>query len=243
MIDAPIGLVPADATGAETLATMAHAERYNRWQFDRIEPFLGTRLCEIGSGIGNLSRHFASRPHELLLLTDTDEYYLNRLRLEFASDPSVLVQALHLPDDTAAVRFGSLSIDTVIASNVFEHIADDFASLVSVRRLLRPKGRLVVLVPAGPTLYGSLDEELGHYRRYTKTVLTKLFSRANLRVEYAAYFNLVGCVGWWFNARLLKRRRIPLSQLRAFDKLVPLLRAEDWVTLPAGQSLIVVGRA
>ena len=32
--------------------------------------------------------------------------------------------------------------------------------------MLTPGGRAVVLVPALPALYGSLDRELGHARRY-----------------------------------------------------------------------------
>jgi len=37
--------------------------------------------------------------------------------------------------------------------------------------------------------------------------------------------------------------RIPLDQLRTFDRLVPLLRLERFLPLPFGQSLIAVGRA
>ena len=65
--------------------------------------------------------------------------------------------------------------------------------------------------------------------------------QAGLRVEHLFYFNLVGTVGWFVNARVRKIPRIPLDQLRVFDSLVPLLRLEDAVPLPFGQSLIAVG--
>ena len=98
-----------------------------------------------------------------------------------------------------------------------------------------------MLVPALTWLYGSLDRELGHARRYTRRGLRTHMEQAGLRVEHLFYFNLVGTIGWFVNARVRKVPRIPLDQLRVFDSLVPLLRLEDAVPLPFGQSLIAVG--
>jgi hypothetical protein len=60
-------------------------------------------------------------------------------------------------------------------------------------------------------------------------------------VERTFYYNLVGMVGWWFNSRVLRARRIDRSQLRLFEALVPALRVEDRFQLPFGQSVIGVG--
>jgi hypothetical protein len=65
--------------------------------------------------------------------------------------------------------------------------------------------------------------------------------RAGFRIERTFYFNLVGTLGWWLNARVRRAPRIPLSQLKFFDATVPLLSLEDHVTLPFGQSVIGVG--
>jgi hypothetical protein len=107
--------------------------------------------------------------------------------------------------------------------------------------MLRPGGRAVVLVPAFQELFGSLDHELGHLRRYTRINLSRRMSEAGFKVERAFYFNLIGTVGWWVNARLRKVPRIPVEQLRYFDTLVPILRLEDRVPLPFGQSVIAIG--
>ena len=107
--------------------------------------------------------------------------------------------------------------------------------------MLSPGGRAVVLVPALPHLSGSLDHELGHTRRYTRTSLGRLMTKAGFRVERLIYFNLVGMLVWWFNARIRKVTRIPIEQLRYFDALVPLLRLEDRLRLPVGQSVIAIG--
>ena len=66
-------------------------------------------------------------------------------------------------------------------------------------------------------------------------------SDAGFQIERAFYFNLVGTLGSWVNARLRKVPRIPVAQLRYFDTLVPMLRLEDRVPLPFGQSVIAIG--
>jgi hypothetical protein len=59
---------PADQVGAETLEIMQGAPRYNRWQYDRVAPYLGRRICEVGSGIGNMSILLREVGPELLVL-------------------------------------------------------------------------------------------------------------------------------------------------------------------------------
>jgi SAM-dependent methyltransferase len=230
-----------DPAGAETLAIMQAAPRYHAWQYRRVAPFLGRRIAEIGAGVGNMSQHLLSGRPDLLLLTDTDAGYRAALHERFDSDDSVDVRSLTLPDDQAAEQLREYRLDTVVAFNVIEHIPEDVPALRSIARMLMPGGRVVILVPALPSLYGSLDVELGHARRYTRRTLADAIGRAGLSVERVFYFNLLGSLGWWFSACVRRQPRIPVRQLRIFDALVPLLRLEDMVPLPLGQSVIGVG--
>jgi hypothetical protein len=100
---------------------------------------------------------------------------------------------------------------------------------------------VVLLVPAFQALFGSLDRELGHARRYTRRSLEVSLRRAGFVVERSFYFNVLGTLGWWVNARLRRASRIPSRQLKLFDSLVPALVAEDRLPLPFGQSVIGVG--
>src|SRR4029077_4685696 len=86
----------ADQVGAATLERMAAAPRYNRWMFDRLRPWVGRRVLEIGAGIGNMSTFLVDR--DRVVLTDTERYYLGRLRERFAGRPHVSVVELRLPD-------------------------------------------------------------------------------------------------------------------------------------------------
>ena len=211
--------------------------RYNRWMFDRLRRWIGRRVLEIGSGIGNLSAFLVDR--ERLVLTDTREEYLVRLRERFADRSNIRVARLYLPNEHQ--ELGDDRFDTIICLNVLEHVENDAGSLAAMRNLLAPGGRLVLLVPALPVLYGAMDRALGHYRRYTKAGLVKLFRESAFDVAHVEYFNLAGVPGWWFAGRMLGRDTIPAGSLKLYDTLVPLFRLEWLLPWRVGQSLIVVG--
>jgi len=213
--------------------------RYNAWMFDRIRAWIGSRVLEIGSGIGNLSAFLVDR--ERLVLTDTREEYLARLRTRFANHSNISVVHLYLPHDDRAVA--GQRFDTIICLNVLEHVEDDITSLAAVRKLLEPKGRLVLLVPALPALYGSIDRALGHHRRYTRADLIAKLERTGFRLAHIEYFNLAGIPGWWWAGRVLQRQTIPAGSLKLYDTLVPVFRLERLIPWRVGQSLIAVGEA
>ena len=231
--------MPSDPVGAETLEQLSGAERYNRWMFDRLHRWVGRRVLEIGSGIGNLSTFLLNS--ERLVLTDTREEYLDRLRTRFAKHPNVAVARLYLPTEVAAL--GGQHFDTIICLNVLEHVDDDATSLRAMRRMLAPGGRLILLVPALPALYGTIDRALGHHRRYKRAPLSSLLEATGFKVAHVEYFNLAGVPGWWFAGRVLRRRLIPATSLKLYDALVPLFRLERLLPWRVGQSLIAIGEA
>jgi SAM-dependent methyltransferase len=233
----PEPLVARDQVGATTLERMNRAEAYNRWMYDRLAPWIGRRVIEIGSGIGNMSQFLSAA--DRLVLTDTEPAYRAHLERRFGVEPPVSVMSLTLPtipDSLRAERF-----DTVVCLNVLEHIADDRGSLAAIRRLLEPGGRLVLLVPALPSIYGTLDRQLGHERRYTPRLLRERYAEAGFRMLRLEYFNFAGVPGWWFTGRVLKSDLIPAGGLALFDALVPLFRLERFLPWRVGQSLIAIG--
>ncbi len=207
--------------------------------FDRIRPWIGARVLEIGSGIGTLSAFLVDRAR--LVLTDTRAEYLERLRRRFAGRPNISVARLYLPHDDGAVR--GERFDSIICLNVLEHVDDDVGSLTAIRKLLEPSGRLVLLVPALPALYGTLDRALGHHRRYTRAELESKFERTGFRVAHVEYFNLAGVPGWFLAGRVLRRQMIPAGSLGLYDVLVPLFKLERFLPWRVGQSLIAIGEA
>jgi SAM-dependent methyltransferase len=238
-IPSPQPLDKSDPVGAATLEQLSGAVRYNRWMFERLRRWIGRSVLEIGSGIGNLSAFLVDR--DRLVLTDTREEYLSRLRQRFAGKPNISVTRLYLPDDDSAVA--GQRLDTIICLNVLEHIDDDISALHAIRRLLAPAGRLVLLVPALPALYGSIDRALGHHRRYKRAGLADLLQATGFRPAHIEYFNIAGIPGWWFAGRVLRRDLIPGGSLKLYDALVPLFRLERFIPWRVGQSLIAIGEA
>ena len=100
---------------------------------------------------------------------------------------------------------------------------------------------MVILVPAFPSLFGSLDVALGHYRRYTRRTLSAAFDKAGLNLLHMEYFNLGAMPGWWLTGRVLKKDLIPSGSLSIYEKLIPFFRMEKLLPWRVGQSLIAVG--
>ncbi len=65
------------------------------------------------------------------------------------------------------------SFDTVICLNVVEHVQTTLAHCETSATFWTTSGRAIILVPNGPKLYGTLDEVLGHCRRYTEEQLDR----------------------------------------------------------------------
>jgi hypothetical protein len=108
--------------------------------------------------------------------------------------------------------------------------------------MLQPGGRLVLLVPAHRALYGTIDEAIGHHRRYERADLVRLLGESGLQVESDIHVNATSMLGWFLNGRVFKRQSVPGVQARLANRLVPLYRLERRFNLPVGLSVIAVAR-
>ncbi len=236
--------IPSDPTGYSTLLNINAADRFNEWMCDEVEPYMNGRILEIGSGIGNISSTLLKRGVSLYLSDYSREYH-EFLRHNFAGKPGIKgIFNIDLAGGDFASRHADLleSFDTIFALNVIEHIGDDQLAVANCCRLLKPGGRLLLLMPAYPAFYNRLDKELGHYRRYTRQTMTALMS-PHLRVERTWHFNLAGIFGWWLFGSVLGKRKIDKGQMSAFNKGVPLFRLADrLIRRRIGLSIIAVGK-
>jgi glycosyltransferase involved in cell wall biosynthesis len=227
--------------GHVTLARMARLNGYNQWLHDFYEPYLGRRILEIGSGFGNMTRYFADR--ERVLASDLDPVACETLRAAYRDSRNVSVESLRLPLPPLEIaRLRSEKLDTVVCLNVLEHIEDDRASLANFREVLESGGRAILLVPAIPRLYGSLDRALHHFRRYSREELTAKLEGAGFQIEAMRFLNRPGVFGWYLNSRILRRRVLPKGQLKMFSLLMPMLRRETSRPPAFGMSLLAIAR-
>ncbi len=227
----------ADEHGSQILGRLARAPRFNAWMADVVRPHVGQRVLEIGAGTGNLTRRLV--PRERYVASDVNPLYLQTLRSLIADRPYLGVA---FTDLTRAETFPAPagSFDTVVCLNVLEHVEDDVGALANVRAALAPGGRAIVLVPQGPALMGTLDEVLGHRRRYTPATLRAAAAAAGLEVRDLLGFNRVGTPAWWLNGKVLGRRGFGLLQILTLNALTPIFRRVDRALPFPALSLIAV---
>ncbi|HWW59876.1 MAG TPA: glycosyltransferase, partial [Thermoanaerobaculia bacterium] len=211
-----------DVSGYITLERMGRLSRYNRWIWQSISAYVGQRVLEVGAGIGNMTRVIYGR--ELIVATDVEAPYLHILRNRFSRNPTIRVEPLDLNSDADCAALKQYAFDTVVCLNVLEHIEDDRGALRRLYDVLIPGGHLLLFVPADQNLYGTMDRQVGHFRRYSLEQLTDVVQSEGFALTEIFHQNTFGRFGWWLNGRVLKRTHIPAGQSRVFDAAVPLLR-------------------
>ena len=232
-------LYKQDEYGGTILHALERAQRFNGWMADAVRPVLGSRVLEIGAGIGNLTSLFV--PRDRYLASDVNPAYLAYLENLSVGKPYLEVSLLDLDKDEGFEAVAD-QFDTVICLNVLEHVPDPVGALQRMAGALEPGGRLVLYVPVGPKLYSSLDEALGHRCRYSAESLKSEIEKVGLRVENTQPFNRVSVPAWWFNGKVLDRRSFSRIQLKIFDLMVPILRRLDRFLPWPSLGLIVVAR-
>ena len=231
-----------DEIGIETLESISIAKNFNRWMYQTISPHCSGKILEIGSGIGNISKHFIEEGKDITL-TDIRENYVATIEEQFPEYSKDKIIQLDLVDPDFDNRYRSLltQYDSLFALNVVEHIKDHQTAISNAKKLLKPKGKIIILVPAFQSLYNTFDLALEHYRRYTKKSLRKLIG-AEFELEHSQYFNAFGMLGWFVSGKLLKKKTIPLNQMKIYDRLLFIAKTIDKVVFnKIGLSVITVG--
>jgi SAM-dependent methyltransferase len=220
------------------LDALAGAQNYYRWIYRRFAPFLGRRIVEIGSGVGTLADILlkGGSPEEMILVEPASNLF-PVLRERFAAEPRVT-----LINGYAEAIPATVSADSIILVNVLEHIADAQGLLAFLHTRLVGRGRLLILVPAGPRLFGSLDRAFGHYRRYTASSLTDSLQGSGFTITSLQYFNLPGVISWFIAGKVLRKTTLSRRDVQLYDRwIVPWISALESVWVPPfGQSLIAI---
>ncbi len=224
-------------SGSE-LDAVAEATNYYRWIIDAFSKHIGPATIEAGAGIGTVSELIlAKNVVRDLLLIEPASNNVPALRARFAGDPRVRVHHGYLEDLAPTLR-----ADTIIAVNVLEHVERDVEFLRAAYTALVPGGKLLILVPALPAIFGSLDRAFDHYRRYSRPVLRSALMKAGFEIDELYYLNCIGMAAWFVAGRVLGRTTLGRRQVRFYDRFVIpwLSRAEKIVHPPIGQSLFLI---
>ncbi|NQU52273.1 MAG: class I SAM-dependent methyltransferase [Bacteroidetes bacterium] len=239
------GIVYTDGVGGDTLDVISEADKFNEWMYNTVEKHTLGEILEIGSGIGNISNLFVINKR-LISVSDKRGEYCEILRKKFAGRNNFKnVYQIDIVDPDFDEKHSNLfgKFDSVFALNIIEHVEKDDLAIKNCLKLLSVGGQLLILVPAFMRLYNSFDVELGHYRRYDKKQLEKMFLGNKIAISNSRYFNFAGTLGWWLSGNILKKKNIPADQMKLYNKLVWIFKILDFFTNRfIGLSVIVSGK-
>jgi SAM-dependent methyltransferase len=206
-------------------------------------PF-GARILEAGCGTGGnlpmLARHGEVFAFDV---SETARHYAT-------ASGCAQVALGELP---CQIPFAGGGFDLIMLLDVLEHIEDDGAVLRVLKSRLKPGGRLLITVPALPSLWSYHDDQHHHFRRYRKAELATRVLEGGFELTTVSYFNtllfpLVGAVRFvrklsgavfsddlvlpppWLNGLLTRIFAVERHLVRN-------------ISLPIGVSLMAVARA
>ncbi len=225
---------------------LINALNYYRWIADVFSPFLGKSILDIGGGFGN-PLDFLLQKNIHIVSIELHEDSVQFMKERYKKYPNFIAMHGDFTIPETQKELEKYEFDTVMTVNVLEHIEDDVTFIKNASSLLtKGYGYVLTFTPALPFLYGSVDEDAGHYRRYTKKSLSKVMSQAGLNVEKIFYFNAFGVIPYFINSRILKARieaSMITPQIKIFNKIIPMLWwIEKHLNPPLGQSLVSVAK-
>jgi len=152
-----------------------------RAMLDSLQLSSDARILEAGCGTGGnlpMLGEFGS--------VDAMEY--NPLALDFAkaNHSSLSIRKGELPDE---IPYFDEAYDLVCAFDVLEHVEEDGKAVAALARKLKPGGVLLCTAPANQWMWSQHDVINQHYRRYSLSSFSALFSGNDLSVKSATYFN------------------------------------------------------
>ncbi len=226
------------------LEAMSFAVNYHRWILSIFEPYLGKRIVEVGAGKGSFSELLLERRLESLSLVEPSAAMYQQLcrRME-ELDPAVALKTYNDVFENVADQIRTTARpDSIIYVNVLEHIEDDVSELKVINRTLDKGGRVFIFVPALRWLHGSMDKQLDHFRRYTRTELEKKCVAAGFKVITSRYFDVMGVTPWWIKYVLLRSNDMEAGAVKFYDQtVVPFARRlESVLTPPIGKNVLLV---
>ena len=139
--------------------------------------------------------------------------------------------AINIDENATNLPYKKNSFDTIILSDVIEHIEDWKKAVKEAIRV--SKNQIIITVPAYMWLWSNYDRELGHYRRYIKKDFDKFLRK---------YQNITYKVSYLFGAilPLIWLRKFTTGKTPKFPKFInDLLYFLSYIKLPFGSTIMV----
>lgn len=150
-------------------------------------------VLEIGSANGTNIKYFKSRFKHI----KGSEINTEAINIAQQKNPDVEFYNGMLPHN---IGFADEKFDLIFLLDVLEHVENDLAALIEIKRRLTKNGKLILTVPAYQFLFGKFDIDSFHFRRYNMTNISQLVHKSGFKINFKSYFNF-----WLFPLVLISR--------------------------------------
>lgn len=225
------------------LEAMDFAVAYHRWILDRMRPYFGKHLVEVGAGTGAFSEMLLDTgPESLTVIEPSAMYETLRSSLKERENSAEVRYYNNIFANVADEIHQTGPPDSILYINVLEHIKDDERELKLARETLDAGGRIFIFVPAIPALLSEFDRQIGHFRRYSRQELQVKCEATGFKVLTVSWFDMAGILPWLIKYRLLRSLNMERGAVRLYDKIaIPIIRPlENLIRPPIGKNLLLI---
>jgi len=218
---------------------------YRKYQFDLIGKHIGKNILEVGSGDRSFTNQIVKNAHGIdrIVSVEPSSTLMDAFKDKYKLPEYVTFEGLDLFDITPS-SFGLF--DTIILIHVLEHVINDRDALTHLHSLLAPGGKVLIEVPAMPSLFSPHDELVGHVRRYNKKNFRAMVDTSLYDLKDLWFQDEIGMIGSFIFFKIKKVKlksekgvNLVKNQGRFYDKyVIPFEKFyEKFIRFPFGLSL------
>ncbi|OUU48124.1 MAG: hypothetical protein CBC28_04945 [Flavobacteriaceae bacterium TMED68] len=169
------------------LETIAELKNYNSYTFNLIsQKISGKSILDFGSGYGVFCQYMVKKGYKV------NGFEINNIAYLESKERGI--------NTYSKLNQIDKKFDTITSSNVLEHIEDDIIAINQMRSLLVEKGTLILYLPASQAVWTKMDDDVNHFRRYSKKDLHSKLESANFEILESRYVDFIG----WFTLIIFK---------------------------------------
>lgn len=216
------------------LELFQHAINWKTYFSSNLHKFITGDTLEVGAGFGVNTKYLLTPQATSWTFVEPDGSLAEKIPVntsEITIPKKVIVGTI----DTIENQL----FDTIIYIDVLEHIEQSVEEIEKIKKILRPGGHLIILVPAFQFLFNEFDARIGHFRRYDKPLLRSEINGILLEKKLF-YLDSCGLMASLANKLFLKKSAINVGQVKFWDRfLVRCSKISDVIFLRQfGKSLI-----
>lgn len=153
-------------------------------ELERIE-YKNKKILDIGCGSGATTFYLARKALKVygIDISKRAVELCQQSRTSLGLEGKVIFRIMNFPQKTPRDKF-----DIIICSEVLEHLENDILALKQIKKILKPKGIVIISVPSkNAPLYkwgltSNFDRGVGHLRRYSIEDLSVLLKKTGFTV-------------------------------------------------------------